>query len=233
MRDISDTSNRPSSVNPPPPKKARPLPAPVLRMPCQSAPHTPPPKERDPSLPRYYACHARVPRIHTRTYTHTSNTYTHRNTRKHRHQRLTQKINTLRNLLALPLMPTITRELVISTSRCSAFSPGGGSIYMLTYSSIRQHTSAYVSIRQHTSAYASYVAYVSIRQHTSAYVSIRQHSSAYVSIRQHTSAYAAYVSICSIRQHTSAYVSIRQHTQHTYMFTYCQNKRSSVSSRAM
>jgi hypothetical protein len=57
-------------------------------------------------------------------------------------------------------------------------------MYIHTYVSIRQHTSAYVSTRQHMSAC------VSIRQHTSAYVSIRQHT------RQHTSAYtSAYVSI--------------------------------------
>ena len=33
------------------------------------------------------------------------------------------------------------------------------------------------------------MSYASIRQHTSAHVSIRQHTSAHVSIRQHTSAY--------------------------------------------
>ena len=128
-------------------------------------------------------------------------------------------------------MPTITRELVISMSKCSAFSPGGGSIYMFTYSSIRrQHTSAYVNISQHTSAYVSrpvqevidplLVPIVGFRlrelrgQHTSAYVSIRRHppartrrshTSAIVSIRQHTSAFV------SVRRHTSVYVGIRQH----------------------
>jgi hypothetical protein len=45
---------------------------------------------------------------------------------------------------------------------------------LMSYVSVRQHTSAYVSIRQHTSEH------VSIRQHTSAHVSIRQHTSAYL-----------------------------------------------------